>query len=71
MELKEIDTFNHILSRLTKQSVDILLKTGQSISCKIIRTTGKCTHIERTDSKSFYDMIIRTEDIVAIEKKVR
>ncbi len=71
MEIKKNETFIDVLTKQVGKTVDVVLKTGQVINCKVILVGQFCTHIERLDSKSFYDTIIRNEDIVAIEVKVR
>ncbi|MBN1799874.1 MAG: hypothetical protein JW891_00110 [Candidatus Lokiarchaeota archaeon] len=71
MELKKNETFLDALTKQVGKIVDIVLKNGQIINCKVILAGQFCTHVERLDSKSFYDTIIRNEDIIAIEVKVR
>ncbi|OLS15361.1 MAG: hypothetical protein RBG13Loki_0992 [Promethearchaeota archaeon CR_4] len=71
MDLAKTETFLDILSKLKGTSVDIVLKNGQSISGKIKIVGQFCTQVEREDSKSFYDIIIRNEDISTVEMRVR
>lgn len=71
MELRKNEEFIEILSKLKGKPANIILKNGESISCEIKTVGQSCTLIERKDSKSFYDMIIRNDDISAIEMKVR
>ncbi len=64
-------TMIDVLTKLKGKSVDIDLKNGQAISCKIKNVGQFCVHVERTDSKSFYDVIIRNDDVSAVEMRVR
>lgn len=71
MELTKDDSFTNVLLKLKGQSVDIILKNGQTRTGKIKLESDFFIQVERQDSKSFYDSIIRNEDISAVEMKVR
>ncbi|MFX1273953.1 MAG: hypothetical protein ACFFBP_02385 [Promethearchaeota archaeon] len=71
MELKKNEQIVDILSKLKGKPVNVMLSNGELISCEV-KTVGEfCSLIERKDSKSFYDIIIRNDSVIAVEMKVR
>ncbi|MHA2294998.1 MAG: hypothetical protein ACXAEU_08655 [Candidatus Hodarchaeales archaeon] len=73
MEMKEKDTFKDMLVSAKKQDkpVDVHLKSGKSFNGNIITVGVHCLALKLRGNKSFFDAIIRIEDIAAIEVQVR
>ncbi|MFW9991714.1 MAG: hypothetical protein ACFFD4_06615 [Candidatus Odinarchaeota archaeon] len=73
MELKEKDTMKDVLLSLKKHGkpVLILLRSGKSYT-GIIQTVGMhCIALQLRGDRSFFDAMIRIEDIAAAEVQVR
>lgn len=73
MELKNNDTIKDILAKLVgkDKTISIVLKSGKDYSGEI-QTLGEfCVSLKQSGNRSFYDALIRIEDISAIEVKVR
>ena len=71
MEIPENYTIKDVLIKLRTKETLIILKSGKEYS-GIIKNVGQFyVVLEQTGSRSFYDSIIRIEDISAIEIRVR
>jgi hypothetical protein len=71
MELKESDTLKDILLKLQDKEVYILLKSGKEYLGIIKKVGALLTILEQKGKRSFFDSIIRNDDISAVEIKVR
>jgi len=71
MDLKNTDTIKDILERNMGKKLELLLKNGKIYTC-IIHNIGQfCVHVELLGERSFFDAIIRIDDISTIEFQVR
>jgi len=71
MELKKTETMKDFLEKNVGNKLDLILKNGIIYSC-IIQTIGlSYVHVELVGERSFFNAIIRIEDISAIEFQVR
>ena len=73
MKLKENDTIKEALLFALKEKnpILVLLKSGKEYT-GIMKIVGlHCVSLEQKGKRSFFDAIIRIEDISAIEVKVR
>lgn len=71
MELKESDTLKDVLLKLQDKEVYVILKSGKEY-LGIIKEVGQhCAVLEQTGNRSFYDSIMRIDDISAVEIQVR
>ncbi|MFX1257920.1 MAG: hypothetical protein ACFFAN_08680 [Promethearchaeota archaeon] len=72
MELNEKEGIKEILLKLKKSdSVNIILKNGKEYIGKILNVGILCIQLQLHGNRSFYDSIIRIDDISAVEFKVR
>jgi sRNA-binding regulator protein Hfq len=73
MELKEKDTIKDVLLSIQEQNkpVDILLKSGKMYKGTILIVGHHCVSLKQRGDRSFFDAIIRLEDIATIEVQVR
>ena len=71
MELQANNTIKDILNKLKTKDVYILLRSGKEYTGSIKDVGEFCVVLAQTGSRSFYDSIIRIDDISAIEIRVR
>lgn len=73
MELKENDTMKDILSSIQAQDkpVDILVKSGKTYKGILQKVGRNCISLKLIGDRSFFDAIIRIEEIAAIEVQIR
>ena len=71
MELRDNDTLKDVLSRVLDKDVYVLLKSGKEYLGKIKKVGELCVQLEQKGNRSFYDSIIRIDDISAVEIRVR
>ncbi len=71
MELKKSDSMSDILSSLKDKTVDIVLSNGKSYNGKIIDIGHHIVSLEQRGNRSFFDAIIKIEDISAVEVQAR
>lgn len=73
MEFRETDTMKDVLIRAQKEKsyFFVLLKSGKEYNGMIKEVGQHCIVFEQKGSRSFYDAIIRIEDVSSIEVRVR
>ena len=73
MELKNKDTITNILEKLAgnDNTISIILKSGKDYSGEIQSLGEFCVSLKQSGKRSFFDALIRIEDISAIEVEVR
>ena len=73
LDFSEKTTIDGVLQTLhgKKKKVDILLKSGKAYS-GVIHAVGKqCVILEQSGTKSFFNAVIKNEEIAALEVQVR
>ena len=72
MELHEKEGIKDILSKCKKfDSVFIILKNGKEYTGKILNVSLFSFHLQLHGSRSYYDAIIRIDDVSSVEFQVR
>lgn len=71
MELKENYTIKDVLIKLRAKEVYVLLKSGKEYYGIIMNVGQHCVALEQKGNRSFFDAIIRIDDISAVEIQVR
>ncbi|MFX1408389.1 MAG: hypothetical protein ACFFBW_15670 [Promethearchaeota archaeon] len=73
MELKENDTIKDILLSAKKEdkTIDILLKSGKIYNGNIKKIGLHCISLDQKGNRSYFDVIIRIDEISAIEVRIR
>lgn len=73
MNLKDRETMSDMLTKakLENKTVDVLLRNGTSIKGDILDIGAYCLVMELKGAKSFFDTVIRIEDISSFDIQVR
>jgi len=73
MDMSEKDTMSDMLAKMKreKKTVGVLLKNGISIKGDILDMGAHCIVMELKGAKSFFDTVVRIDDISSFEVQVR
>ncbi len=71
VSLSSHSSFHNNLKTFTGKSVVLVLNNGAKVKGKVKSLSKGIVHIEMLGNKSFYDAVVKINDISAIQAKVR
>lgn len=73
LDFSEDTTIDDVLKKVhdKKKKVDILLKNGKTYSGAIQTIGHHCVILKQSGTKSFFNVIIKNQEIAAVEVQVR
>ncbi len=71
LKVDQHDSFKDVITRLLGSRVELTLRSGRSYSGKLSMVGDGVVVVSELAGKEFYDAVMATSDVVAVEAKAR
>ena len=71
LRVDQQDSLKEVITRLVGGKVELALRSGRSYSGKLTMVGDGVVVVSELGGKEFYDAVIATSDVVAVEARVR